>query len=90
MSEDNRTTHVGNYGLHLFNAYQENNFETLIEDMIEQHVEEDNTKLLLTDYSNWIFTTVVNKFFDEDFQINRTLNLNTSTPKKYLIKVIIV
>ena len=57
--------------------------------MTEEYVEEDNIKLLLTDYSNWLFTTSIPKYFDEEILGNRNLNLNSSTLKNDLIKVIL-
>ena len=90
MGEADSTTNVGNYGLRPFNAYQKKNFEPFFEDMTEEYVEEDNIKVLLTDYSNCLYTTDITKYFDEDLKSNSTLKPNTSTLKNYLSKVILM
>ena len=69
MGEADSTTNVGNFGLCLFNAYQNNNFKTFVEDSTEYYVEEDNTKVILTYYSNWIEITAIQKFFMETFRV---------------------
>ena len=56
--------------------------------MTEYYVEEENIKFLLTDYSNWLSITAITKYFDEDFHINSTLNLNSSALNNYLINLI--
>ena len=58
--------------------------------MTEEYVEEDNMKVLLTDYSNSLATTAISKYFDEDFNSNSTLKLNASVMKNYLSKVILM
>ena len=58
--------------------------------MTEEYVEEDNIKVLSTEYRNWLSTTVIPKYFDEDLKSNRTLFLNTITLKNDLSKVIII
>ena len=37
------------FGIRIFNEYQNNNYRTLLEDMTEEYIEEDNIKLLLPD-----------------------------------------
>ena len=63
MGEFDSTRNVEKYGLHIFNAYKNNNLEPIIEDMTEEYVEEDNKKILLTDYSNCISTIAIPNFF---------------------------
>ena len=58
--------------------------------MTEEYVEEGNIKVLLTDYSNWLVTTAIPKYFHDDLKSNSTLNINVSTMKKYISKVILV
>ena len=58
--------------------------------MTEEYVEEDNIKVLLTEYSNWLATTASPKYFDEDLNSNRNIFLNASTLKNYLSEAIIV
>ena len=58
--------------------------------MTEKYVEEDNIKLLLTEYSNWRATTAIPKYFDAELNINSTLFINTSTLKNCLIMIIIM
>ena len=58
--------------------------------MTEEYVEEDNIKVLLTEYSNWLVTTAINKYFDEDLKIKSTTFINSSTLKNYLRKIIII
>ena len=58
--------------------------------MTEQYVEEDNIKVLLTDYINWLANTAIPKYFDEDLKSNSTPELNTSTLKNYISKVTIM
>ena len=70
MGEDDSTANVGNSRLCLFNAYHKNNFEPFVEYMTKDSLEEDNIKVLLTDYSNWIFTIDIPKYFYEE--INST------------------
>ena len=64
MGEFDSTRNVEKYGLHIFNAYKNNNLEPIIEDMTEEYVEEDNIKFPLTDYSNWIATPSIPKYYD--------------------------
>ena len=59
MGEADSAINVGNAKLNLFNAYQKKNFELFVEDMTDEYVEEDNIKLLLPDYSNWISTIAI-------------------------------
>ena len=59
MGEADSAINVGNAKLNLFNAYQKKNFEMFVEDMTDEYVEEDNIKLLLPDYSNWISTIAI-------------------------------
>ena len=47
--------------------------------MTEEYVEEDNIKGLSTDYSNWLDTKSITKYFDESIKSNRTINTNAST-----------
>ena len=58
--------------------------------MTEEYVEEDNIKVLLTEYRNWLATTVIPKYFDEDLKSNRTLFLNAINLENYLSKFIII
>ena len=58
--------------------------------MTEYFVEEDNVKVLLTDYSNWLSTTDIPNYFDEYIKSNSTLNINSITLKNYLSNVILV
>ena len=90
IGEADIITNVGNAGLRIFNAYQKNNFEPFLEDMTEQYVEEDNIKVLLTDYINWLANTAIPKYFDEYLKSNSTPELKTSTLKNYLSKVTIM
>ena len=87
MNQADSTTNVGNSGLHLFIAYQKNKFEPFVEYMNEEYLEEDKIKFLLTDYSNWLSTTDIPNYFDEDLNSNSTLKINTITLKNYLIKL---
>ena len=57
-------TNVGIYWLCIFNAHQKNKFKPFLEEMTEEYVEEDNIKVLLTEYSNWLDTTSIPKYFD--------------------------
>ena len=88
--EADSTTNVGNDGLSLFNAYQKKSSRPFLEDMTEEYVEEYNIKFLLTDYGNWLATTAIPKYFDEDLKSNSTLKINASTLKNYLGKVVIM
>ena len=81
MSQSDSTTNVGVSGLFIFNAYQKKNFKPFLEDMTEDCVEEDNHKFILTEYSNWLSTTAIPKYFDEDIKSNCTLFLNKITLK---------
>ena len=58
--------------------------------MTEDYVEEDNIKVLLPEYSNWLFITAITKYFDEDLKSNINIFLNTSTLKNYPRKFIII
>ena len=66
MVHSNSTANVGNSVLRIFNSHQKKNFEPFVEEMTDEYVEEDNMEVLLTDYSNWLSTTVIPKYFDED------------------------
>ena len=90
MDHADSTTNVGNSRLHLFNAYQNKNFKPFLEDMTEEYVEEDNIKFPLTDYSNWIATPSIPKYYDENLWSNSTLKLNAITLKNYLRKFILI
>ena len=58
--------------------------------MTEEYVEKDNIKFLLTEYSNWLVTNAIPKYFYEDLKSNSTIFLNASTLMNYLSKVIII
>ena len=58
--------------------------------MTEEYIEEDNIKVLLNEYSNWITTNAIPKYFYEDIKSNNTIFLNASTLHNYLSKVIII
>ena len=58
--------------------------------MTDEYVGEDTIKVLLTEYSNWIVTTDILKYFDEEIKTNITIFINASTLKNYLSKVIIM
>ena len=58
--------------------------------MTDKYVEEDNIKVLLTDYSKWLATTSIPKYFNGDIKSNSTLNLNAITLNIYLRKVILM
>ena len=58
--------------------------------MTDDYVEGDNIKFLLTEYYNWLITTSITKYFDEDLKSNSNLFINASTMKNYLWKVIIM
>ena len=58
--------------------------------MTEEYVEEDNMKVLLTDYSNSLSTTAISKYFDEYLYSNSTLEKNARDPNNCLGKVIIM
>ena len=88
--EADSTTNVGNDGLSLFNAYQKKNSRPFLEDMTEEYVEEYNIKFLLTDYGNWLATTAIPKYFDEDLQSNSPFRLNASTLNNYLRNIILI
>ena len=90
MGQAYSTTKVVIPGLRLFNAYQKKNFEPFLEDMTEEYVEEDNIKFLLTDYSNWIATTAIPKYFNEDLKSNITIFINESPLKNDINKVILM
>ena len=74
----------------MLSSYQKKNFEAFVEDMTEDYVEEDNIKVLLTDYSNWLSTTYIPKYFDEYLKSNITLNLNARKLNNYLINIILM
>ena len=76
--------------MRLFNAYRNRNVEKPLEDMNDDYVEEDNTNILLTDYSNWLATTDITKYFDEDLKSNSTIKINSTTLKNYLSNFIIM
>ena len=52
--------------------------------MTDDYVEGDNIKFLLTEYYNWLITTSITKYFDEDLKSNSNLFINASTMKNYL------
>ena len=58
--------------------------------MTEDYLEEDNIRVILTDYSNWLATTDITEYFDGYININSTLKINTITLKNYLRKVFLV
>ena len=58
--------------------------------MTEEYVEEDNIKSLLTDCSNWVSTTAIPKYFDENLKSKRTININEITIMNYLSKVVLM
>ena len=58
--------------------------------MTKEYVEEDNKKVLLTDYSSWVATTAIPKFFDQDLQSNSTLKINSSTLNNDIGKVVLI
>ena len=58
--------------------------------MTEDYVEEDNIRVLLTEYRNWLATTDIPTYFYKDLKSNITTFLNTSTLRNYLSKVIIM
>ena len=88
--EADSTTNVGNAGQSLFHAYQNKNFKAFVEDMTEEYLDEDNTKVILTNYMNWLAIAAIHKYFDEYLKINRTLNINAIPLKNYLSKVILM
>ena len=90
MGDSDNTTTVDNTRIHIFNEYHKNNFKFFVEDTTAEYVEQYNIKVSVTDYSNWLATTGVTKFFDEYLQSNRNLNLNTSTLEYYLNKFILI
>ena len=89
MGQADSTNNVGNSGIHIFNAYYNNNFKPFLEDMAEEYVEEDNIEFILTDYINWIPTTSIPKYSDEKLRSNSTLKLNVITLKNYIRNVIL-
>ena len=58
--------------------------------MTEDCVEEDDIKVLLTEYSNWLSTMAIPKYFDEDININITLFINASIVNNNLSKFTIM
>ena len=60
--EADGTTNIGSYRIRLFNAYQKINFESLLKDITKEYLYGDKTRLLLTDFSNWLSTTAIPKF----------------------------
>ena len=90
MGEADITTNVGNSGLRIFNTYKKKNFEPLEKYITEEYVEEYNMQVILTSYINWLVTTSIPKYFDEDLKSNSTLNLNTITVKNYISKVVLI
>ena len=90
MGGADSTANVVNSGLRIFNSYQKKNFEAFVEDMTADYVEEDNIKVLLTDYSNWLSTTDIPKYFDEYLKINSILNLNARKLNNDLINIILM
>ena len=49
-----------------------------------EYIEEDNTNVLLTYYSKWIYIKSIAEFFNEELQINSNIKLNTITPNSYI------
>ena len=90
MGQANITCNVGISRLRLFNAYQKKNFKAFLEDVTEEYLEEDDIKVLLTDYSRWIATTSIPKYSDEYLRSNSTIFLNASTLNNYLSNFIIM
>ena len=90
MGWSDRTTNAGISGIRIFNACQKKNFVPFLEYMTEYYVEEDNIKFLLNEYSNWIATTSIPDYFDEDLKSNSTIFLNAITMNNYLSNVIIM
>ena len=64
--------------------------EPFLEGTTEEYVEEDKIKIRLTDYSNWLTTTSITKYFDEYLKSNRTIKLNSSTLKIFFSKLILI
>ena len=58
--------------------------------MTEDYVQKDKIKDLLTDYSNWLVTTDINKYFDKYLQSNSIINPNERTLDNYLSMVILI
>ena len=58
--------------------------------MTEEYVEEDNIKVLLSEYINWLDITAIYNYFDEDLKGNITIFINSSTLKNYLSNFIII
>ena len=90
MSEADSTTNVEHSWLHIFNADKKKNFKPFLENMTDEYVEENNIKVLLTDYTNWIATTAIPKYFDEDLKININLKIKASTLRSYIRNFIIM
>ena len=90
MGGSDSTTNVVNAGIHIFNTYHNKNLEPFIEDITDYYIEADNIKVLLTDYSNFLATTYIHKFFNKKIHSNSTTKLNTSTLNNYLSKVILM
>ena len=57
--------------------------------MTVEYVEEDDIKVLLTDYINWIDTTAIPKFLYGNLERNRNIILNTRTLKNNISKLIL-
>ena len=72
MGKADSTTNIGISRLRLFNAYQKKNFKPLLEATTEDYAEEYIIKFLLTEYSNWISTTAIPEYFDENLMSNST------------------
>ena len=83
-------TTIGTDRLRLFNADHNNNYETFVEDTSEDYIQEENIKIILTDYSNCLTTTSIPKFFDGDLQSNSNPKINAITLKNYLREAILM
>ena len=57
--------------------------------MTVEYVEEDDIKVLFTDYSKWLDTTAIPKFLYDNLKRTRNIILNTSTLKNNLSKLIL-
>ena len=73
MGEADSTTNVGNAKLNLFKAYQKKNSKLFVEDMTEEYVEEDNIKILLPEYSNWISTAAITSILMKTLRVTALL-----------------
>ena len=69
MGKYESTTNVGSYRLIFFNEHQKNNYDTVLEYMTEEYVEEDITGFILPNYSNLVATTDIPKFFIKSVRV---------------------